>query len=139
MPGSQPFEFNSLEDDCHFSVRILYRASIAPGADSLTLLAERTEHGFEYRILAGSQKSPAQMPFALCTACQELGSRLCEPSSLSAAATCLKNLISVLLRVAGQKVGFRANVKLFILNRAPGRISNRAGARKKYSDLFVVR
>ena len=79
------------------------------------------------------------MPFALCTARQELGSRLCEPSPRSAAATSLKNLISVLLRVAGQKVGFRANVKLFILNRAPGRISNRAGARKKHSDVFVVR
>jgi len=65
--GEPTFEVNSLEDDCHFSVQILYRASIARGADSLTLLAERTEHGlaertehgFEHRIHTGSQKSPS--------------------------------------------------------------------------------
>src|SRR5580704_5632931 len=88
--------------------------------------------------MLGVRRARRRMLFALCTARQELGSRLCEPSPLSAAATSLKNLISVLLRVAGQKVGFRANVKLFILNRATGRISNCAGARKKYSDVFVV-
>jgi hypothetical protein len=56
--GEPIFEFNSLEDDCHFSVRISYRTSIARGADSLTILAEWSEHGFELRIHAGSQKSP---------------------------------------------------------------------------------
>jgi len=50
--GEPNFEFISLEDHCCFSVRILYRASIARGANPLPLLAECAEYGFETEIHA---------------------------------------------------------------------------------------
>lgn len=50
--GEPNCKSNSLEDACRFSVRILYRGSIACDANAPTLLAERGKHGFEAGIHA---------------------------------------------------------------------------------------
>jgi hypothetical protein len=67
------------------------------------------------------------------------GARLCDMLSLSATAMFLKELISAALWIAGQEVSFSSDIKLFVVKRASSRIGECAGAREKYTSVFVVR